>query len=578
MLDARLHRAALIVLLIPALIVAAFSLRPPDEARTSSLAPDAFDLAAARADLRTLAAIPNRDPGSSGDRAAAQFVAGRLRAAGFRVAVRTAEAQTVAGRRLTTTVVATRTGFSQRAVVLAADRSSPGTGEAGLTGTAALLEAARVLGGRTLLNAVEVVSTGAGPGGALAGFDPGSTPVIAALVLGDLGSGPLKTPFVIPWAEVRGTAAPLAYERSVAAAVRSETGLNPNQPNSFERLARLMLPLTTTDQGQLVAGGFPAVTLSSVAEHGTPVAGADLRRLASFGRAALRVAGILDGAPAAWPGRNSAAIPVRDRILPEWALRLMGAAGITAALVAGIDGLARARRRGVAVIRPGLWLIAGWPPFLFGWLVLLLAAAVGLLGNLPESTPPVGTVKLVWPALIGLFLIVGGLWFGLRRPFARPFSEAGDPGPGVASALMLLGTAATLLVWAFNPLTAILLVPFINVAPWLCDPQRGPRRRAAVLLLCLSLLPLAVAVIALGFALGGGPLQLVWLLMLAFASGSVGTVGGLVVTFMLALVFGVLVLVLRPRVWSGPEVTTRGPITYAGPGSLGGTKSAIYRG
>lgn len=575
MLDSRLHRAALLAVMLPALIIAAFSLRPPLSPRTSALAPDAFDQAAASADLKSLAAIPDRSPGSGGDAVAARFIAERFRAAGLRVSTEAAETETVSGRRQTIVVKGTRTGFSQRTVVIAADRANPGSGSAGLTGTAALLELGRVIGGRTLNNQVEVVSTGAGPGGQLAGYGPSNESVAGALILGDMGSGPISRPVVVPWAQARGTAAPISYERSVAAAVRSETGVSPGGQGSLTRLARLMLPLTTGWQGGLVADGVPAVTLSSASERAIPEAPADATRLDAFGRAALRVASLLDGAGPDWPGPNSGAVPIRDRVLPDWATRLLGAAGIVVALAAGIDGLARARRRKIAVIRPALWIAAGWPPFLLAWLWLLLAGSVGLLGHVPEATPPVGSVPIHWVALLVTPVVAFAGWKLLRPRFASALSEEGDPGPGVASAAMLIGAVVAAVVWVGNPLTAIMIVPFINVAPWLCDPERAPSRRASLVVLVLALLPVVLVAGVVAGALGAGPFEFAWTLVLTLACGSVTPAGGLALTLGVALFAAVLALCLRERPDPTRGVVTRGPLTYAGPGSLGGTESAL---
>ena len=576
-LDARLHRAALLVLVVPAIIFAAFSLRPGPQLRTGALAPDAFDVTAALADLKSLSAIPDHRPGSPGDFRSAQFVASRLTQAGFRVSQRRYGAQTTNGHQQVTTIVATRTGFSPRKVVLAADRAGDLRTDAGLSATATLLETARVLGGRTLAHTVEIVSTGAGPGGGLTGYESLDATQVATLILGDVGGGPLARPFVTPWGEGRGVAAPLALERSVAGAVKEETGLSPGGSGSITRISRLMLPLTAGGQGEIVANGLPAVQLSSRGEQRVPNAPVDSGLLDSFGRAALRTAGILDGAPADWPGRSNAEIPIRDRVLPDWASRLLGAAGILLALAVGVDGMARARRRGIAVVRPALWVLSAWPAFLLAWLVILFGGAVGLLGDLPASTAPVGVVSIRWavPVLVAIALVIG--WVFIRRRLAVSLSQAGDPGPGVASAVALLGASVAALVWIGNPLTAILIVPFINIAPWLCDSDRLPRRRARAVLFGATVLPLLCVAPVLAVALGAGPVQFSWMLMLALADGTVGVIGGLVMALGLAIGASVFVLVMRKSEDSGSVLTTRGPVTYAGPGSLGGTESAFSR-
>lgn len=575
MLDARLHRVALLVLLLPAVVFAAFSLRPGPRERTGALAPDAFDVAAATSDFKVLASIPEHSPGSRGDSQAAQFVAARLAQAGFRVTQQRVWAQTASGREQTTLVRATRSGFSARKVVLAADRAVPKGSEDQLTGTAALLETARVLGGRTLSHTVEVVSTGAGPGGGLAGLSVPQSEQVATLVLGDLSGTRLSRPFVTPWGEGRGLAAPLALERSVAGAVREETGMDPGASSPIIRIARLMLPLTAGDQGRLVADGTASVQLSSSGERSSSDRAIEPTLLDSFGRSVLRTAGILDGAPTDWPGPADAQIPIRDRVLPDWASRLLGAAGILTVLVVGVDGLARARRRGVAVVRPALWVLSAWPAFLLAWLTVLVGGALGALGDLPAATSPAGVVPIRWAVPLAIAVVFSLSWALIRRPAALALSQDGDPGPGVASAMALLGAGVAAVIWIGNPMTALLIVPFINVAPWLCDPDRVPSRRARGVLLALISLPLALVAALLAILLGAGPAEFAWLLTLALADGTVGAIGGLVMALGLAVGVSALILAFRKSDDSAPVLTTRGPISYAGPGSLGGTDSAL---
>jgi hypothetical protein len=60
---------------------------------------------------------------------------------------------------------------------------------------------------------------------------------------------------------------------------------------------------------------------------------------------------------------------------------------------------------------------------------------------------------------------------------------------------------------------------------------------------------------------------------------SQGAVWALALESLLAgsLTSAVMVAIARPRVQREAEITVRGPSTYAGPGSLGGTESALRR-
>ena len=142
---------------------------------------------------------------------------------------------------------------------------------------------------------------------------------------------------------------------------------------------------------------------------------------------------------------------------------------------------------------------------------------------------------------------------------------------------MLLASAAVAAVWIVAPVTALLALPFVHIAPWLADRTRFMSKRAAVAILLMTLVPLVVALVVLAIAFGMGPLAMVWALALQFSGGAVGIIGGVVTTFLAGLFVGALVLILRGHVAGPAEFVTRGPLSYAGPGSLGGTESMLDR-
>ncbi len=122
-----------------------------------------------------------------------------------------------------------------------------------------------------------------------------------------------------------------------------------------------------------------------------------------------------------------------------------------------------------------------------------------------------------------------------------------------------------------DPLTALLLMPFVHLGPWLADPARAPSRRSAALVLIAVAAPFLVVLAFLGADFSTGPLQLAWMIALIFAGGSAGIGGVLITTLFAALFVSVSILAARPRPEPDAVVTTRGPVSYAGPGSLGGT-------
>jgi hypothetical protein len=153
-LDARVYRTAFLPALF-ALFVAAFALADrPDPARTT-LPADAFTASRAFGSgatpepqsLNGLAnAFPDRAAGSSGDNRMADLVEQVFKApddAGQRAPFTVHRLITPSSTGDLTTVVATRPGQSDRRIVVLAHRD--GTGLADLSGTATLLELARVL-------------------------------------------------------------------------------------------------------------------------------------------------------------------------------------------------------------------------------------------------------------------------------------------------------------------------------------------------------------------------------------------------------------------------------------------------
>jgi hypothetical protein len=185
---------------------------------------------------------------------------------------------------------------------------------------------------------------------------------------------------------------------------------------------------------------------------------------------------------------------------------------------------------------------------------------------------------------VALTIIAGLAWLRpavirLLGPRVRPAGR--EPyGAGTAAALMLVLCLVTLAVWLSNPFAAILLVPALHLWLWVVAPDvRLPTPAAVLLLLAGLALPI---VVALDYAstLGLGPVQAVWTWLLLLAGGGVGLSTALEWSVALGCAISAAVIVLRTARQPRPEpvpVTIRGPVTYAGPGSLGGTESALRR-
>ncbi|HVE69007.1 MAG TPA: hypothetical protein VNB64_10545 [Solirubrobacteraceae bacterium] len=588
MLDPRVYRAGLLPALL-ALIVAAFSIQRPPAPLTATLPPDSFSGARAFGTLQALRGeFPSRRPGSDGDNALAGRVRADLRRAGFRVSDRRFEARTADGATELRNVVGTRAGFTERRIVVVAHRdalSAPATAE--LSGTAGLLELARVFRGRTLRKTLVLASTSGGSAGAAGAAElaEGLEGVDAVLVLGDLAGRRLRRPMVVPWSN-GDDVAPLLLRRTVEAALRLEGGLRPGSAGAGPQFVRQAFPFTTGEQGEFLARGEPSVLVSASGERGPGGAGAVApERMGAFGRAVLRSITALDarGAPAPRP---RAEVLVAGQVLPGWAVRLVAGAFLLSVLMAAVDGMARVRRRRHPVGMWTAWTLSAALPFAGAALFAYVLRWTGLMPAAPPGPVPEGAVPLDGAAAavlvaLALALVVG--WAAVRPLVLRVWGVRGDPGsPGAAAAVNLVLVLVVSAVWILNPFAALLLLPVVHASLLLTAPELRVRRGAALAIAGLALLPLVLVALYYAIALGYGPLDMVWSAVLFAAGGGLG-LPALVAWCLLA---GALVCVLSVVRHRGPLARAeppepgpriRGPVTYAGPGSLGGTESALRR-
>jgi hypothetical protein len=150
--------------------------------------------------------------------------------------------------------------------------------------------------------------------------------------------------------------------------------------------------------------------------------------------------------------------------------------------------------------------------------------------------------------------------------------------PPAAVALALVLSIEVLLVCVSDPFTALMLVPAAHFCVLAALPER-PRRSllaAGIVVGGLVLPVLAMGYYGARFDLGGDLISYA-LLIIGSALGSVWTA---VLSSLITgtLVSATIVCLARARLEEADEpVTVRGPVTYAGPGSLGGTESALRR-
>jgi len=127
------------------------------------------------------------------------------------------------------------------------------------------------------------------------------------------------------------------------------------------------------------------------------------------------------------------------------------------------------------------------------------------------------------------------------------------------------------------------VIPALHLWLLLAAPEVRPRPLGALGLVAAGLAPLALLVFFYAHQLGLGPMDVAWIGLLLVAGGHVGPLAALLwsVGFGCAAA-AVMLSVGQPQAQPGQnsddfEITIRGPMSYAGPGSLGGTESALRR-
>jgi Peptidase family M28 len=639
MFDGRIYRAAFVPFLF-VLVIVGFSLSGQAAPLGSTLAPDAFNGPRAFAGLQALVKrFPDRRPGSAGDNELAAYIAAQLRGlsaaapsasapstptstagtstagtstagtsaagesavgtttaaaagGGFQVSTRQIQASTIEGTRTLTTVIAERPGSTGSSpIVIVAHRDAPARGSAAqLSGTAALLELARVFSQSETRRTIVLVSTSGGSAGyaGAADFAAHDTPAPdAAIVLGDLAGDVVHKPFVLPFSSDT-RIAPEGLQRTLDGAISQEVGTDSGAPSPANQLAHLALPLTTGEEAPLNADGTPAVLVQVSGERGPSASDrVSAKRLQNFGKAVLSSIYALDEAPNIAPS-FAARVSLGHKLLPGWAVRLLALALLLPPLLLGGDALARLRRRREPVGRWLTWTLTGALPFLVGALFAILLGSLGIVAA-PAGQPAAAALSadgsILAATLACAFVLALALlsWPALARRLALPLRPSAD---GAALAVLLVLLAVAALTWIFNPFACLLLMPALHLWLFAVGPGRRSEPQARALAygaIALGALPPLLLALAYARELGLGAGGLAESAMLALAGGQLGPLSVLLWSAALGCLFTVLLLApagaapAAPGAEDWPEVATRGPASYAGPGSLGGTESALRR-
>jgi len=588
LIEPRIYRAAFVPALF-AVVLVMFSLESRPRPLPQGLAADVlFEGEQAAAEARRIATEhPDRRAGSEGDRAAGREVGRAFAGSGFAVESQNFEHDD----RELVNVIGRRAGRSRQQIVVIAARDAPGGPDAAgsAADTAALVELARVFEGRPsrktlILASVDGSTLGEVGVSQLLDEIDGPNLVDGVLVVSGLGAGGSDPPTIVPWGNDTSRAG-IGLQRTMSESLREELVPAAAGASPAGQLARLAFPLGIGGQGPLLVEGYDAIRISGDGEladapSDEPV---DEDRLGALGRATLRTVTALDqGSP---PDRGPRTyVTVASQVMPGWVLAVLAGTLILPALAASVDALARARRRRAPVAPWLLWIVAGVLPFLVG---LGLAELLALLDATPEP-PPAPVAPDLYPLDIPAVAVLGGImgavvlaWLGLRRffgPTGPKLDEAASSGAGVAVALVL--SIASLALWLLNPFAALVAVPTVHLWMLATLVEPPPTRRVRIALIAGGLvLPALLALYQL-VVLGVDPLGGAWYLLLLTVGGHLG-LGAVVVGALFTIAFVAVLAIVRrgPSDRDAPPAppTTRGPLSYAGPGSLGGTDSAMRR-
>jgi len=589
MIEPRIYRAAFVPALL-AVILAMFSLESRPRPLPQGLAADVvFDGDQAITTTRAvLAAGRDRRAGSPGNDAAAALVRRSFSARGFTTEVDTFDSES--GE--LTNVVARRAGKSRREVVVVAARDAQGVPDAAgsAADTAALVEIARVFEGRPSQKTLVLASVdGAALGelGTTRLAEELGDPALAdgVIVISGYGAKRGSPATIESWAGNTNRAG-IGLTRTVAESLREEQGVAPDGAGPAGQLARLAFPVGVGAQGVLLEKGFDTVRIAGGGELADDRESApDEQRFERLGRATLRTLTALDAGPRPERGPDSYVTAV-SQVIPGWVLTVLAFTLILPALVASVDAFARARRRREPIGAWLTWLAAGVLSFVIG---VGAAHGLSLAGATPE--PPAAPVDpgllpfdgAAAGVLVGVLVVIALSWFALRHLVLASDPRLREPGsPGAAVVVALALSFSLLALWAINPYSALIMVPALHL--WLLgtlfDPP--PPRRARVAMVLGGLLLPGLLVFYHCLVLSVDPLSGAWYVLLLVTGGHLSVASSLVGCVLGAVLFSVLAIA-RARPQEPPPSlravppSVRGPAGYAGPGSLGGTSSALPR-
>ena len=396
-------------------------------------------------------------------------------------------------------------------------RGSPALAE--LSGTAALLELARVFKVRDLSSTLVLVSTSGGSGGdagahAFAESADGD-PIDAAIVLGDLAEQ--AHPQALDRALVQRPrrrpdgAAAHARERGPARGRRAGGRLARDRPVGAARAPADRLRAGRGGARRPAGRAAPGLRRDAARARARRC-----RRTASTPSAARRCARSSPSTPASRARTRTACSPheaggiitVR-RLLPDWAIRLLVGTLLLPPLLTAIDAFFGARRRRLPVLRWIGWVAAGDR-------AVPARLAVDPAARADRRDRRAARAGAARGAAAG-GLADRGAGVGPARARARVARAAARArvrgcdlpatvsAGGAAAALGLVISVLAAVVWVFNPLAAALLVPAAHAWLFATAPGTSTSSRVRVFLVLIGLALPALMAVHYALALDLGP-------------------------------------------------------------------------
>jgi len=545
-IDPRIYRAGFLPALV-ALVVVMFSVQPLPEPLEAPISPAGFETGpAAHAAQQIVDAAPNREPGSEGDAAAADFVTRRFAAIeGGELSEQPFQGSFDGDEVDLRNVILVLPGESQRQVVVLASRdSAEGVGLASsAAATGALIEIAESLGGARHSKTLVIVSTSGGTDGAqgvreFAEHYPELDQVDAALVIQAPGAREPEPPHVLPWSSGDESTS-IQLTRTAERVVTEQTEQSAGGEGLLSGLLRLALPSGLGEQSVLIADGVDTVGITSAGERPPPPSQDDadslsVTTLGDYGRAALSLIVTLDAATAPLEHGPAAYVTFSGNLIPGWSLALLAIALVLPAALAAVDAVARAWRRGEGRPRDLVWVISRALPFAVALVFAYLLAFTGLAPS-PDYPFDPGRFEVGWRAAIVLvcLVVVLVLVWETIRPLRVPRGAARE---GLAAAAGVVLCACVAALWLVNPYLSLFFVPATHV--WLAATgPAGPVRRAGIIVALGAALLLPLIVVAdLAARLDVG-LTVPWQLLLMVTGGQISFQGAV----LLCLIAGALV-------------------------------------